>query len=111
MIKRGEIYYASLYPTVGSEQSGFRPVLIIQNDIGNAFSPTTIIVPLTSAKKTYLKTHIKVSKRYGVCKNCIALAEQIRTIDKQRLSKYIGTLDEKKMKEIDKAIKISLNIE
>ena len=110
MIKRGEIYYADLCPSVGSEQSGCRPVLIVQNDIGNEHSPTTIIVPLTSAYKSVLGTHTVIEKRYGLLKTSIVLAEQIRTIDVCRLSTYVGTVDDNKMKEVNRALKVSLDL-
>lgn len=107
-MKRGEIYYADLSPVVGSEQGGLRPVLIIQNDVGNKHAPTTIIAPLTtSATKAKLPTHVWL-KRNGVYSTC--LLEQIRTIDKSRIKSYMATLEPKEMEYINKALKISLGI-
>ena len=109
-IRRGEIYYADLSPVVGSEQGGVRPVLIIQNDIGNKYSPTVIVSAITSQLgKAKLPTHIDLSaERYNLPKNSVALLEQIRTLDKRRLREKVTTLDEIKMKEVNRAILISL---
>ncbi len=109
-IKRGEIYYADLSPVVGSEQGGVRPVLIIQNDIGNKYSPTVIVSAITSQLgKAKLPTHIDLSaEKYNLPKNSVALLEQIRTLDKRRLRDKVTTLDEAKMKEVNRAILISL---
>ena len=109
-IKRGEIYSASFPDSVGSEQGGVRPVIIIQNDIGNRWSPTVIVATVTSKlKKTVLPTHVEIDSDF-LAKESIVLLEQIKTIDKSRLRDYLGTLDEEKMSEIDKAIKISLGV-
>lgn len=109
-IKRGEIYYADLSPVVGSEQGGVRPVLIIQNDVGNKYSPTVIVSAITSQLgKAKLPTHIDLSaEKYNLPKNSVALLEQIRTLDKRRLREKVTTLDEIKMKEVNRAILISL---
>ena len=109
-IKRGEIYYASLDPVVGSEQGGNRPVLVIQNDVGNWFSPTTIEAAITSRQgKTTLPTHVSISA-VELPQDSVVLLEQIRTIDKQRLTGFVGHLDEKAMLLVDKAIVISFGI-
>ncbi|MBQ1183339.1 MAG: type II toxin-antitoxin system PemK/MazF family toxin, partial [Clostridia bacterium] len=94
-VKRGDIYYADLSPVIGSEQGGIRPVLIVQNDVGNKFSPTVIAAAITSQRdKTNLPTHIKVdADGCGLSKDSIVLLEQIRTIDKQRLKEKMGSLD------------------
>lgn len=109
-IKRGEIYYADLSPTVGSEQGGVRPVLVIQNDIGNKYSPTVIVCAVTSKlSKAKIPTHIELeSSKYNLPKDSVCLLEQIRTLDKQRLGQKISTLNEIKMKEVERAILISL---
>ena len=107
-IKRGEIYYADLSPVVGSEQGGIRPVIILQNDTGNCHSPTTIVVAVTSkTTKNYLPTHIKVYSPM-LRRNSVAMLEQIRTIDKQRILGYIGQTDSRTMQNINKAMRISL---
>lgn len=107
-IKRGDIYYADLSPVIGSEQSGIRPILIIQNDIGNKFSPTIIGVPITSKTKTNMPTHIMIEgNKYGLDKDSIILAEQIRTLDKTRLKEKVGRLDKKILQDVKKAIEIS----
>ena len=109
-IKRGDIYYADLSPVVGSEQGGIRPVLIIQNDIGNRHAPTVIIAPITSkTKKSNLPTHVKLTSKC-LERNSVALLEQIKTIDKTRIEDYIGTLADEEMKMIDKALRISLGM-
>lgn len=109
-IKRGEVYYADLSPVVGSEQGGFRPVLILQNDIGNKYSPTVIVSAITSQLgKAKLPTHIELSAdEYNLPKNSVALLEQIRTLDKQRLKEKVTTLSTSKMKEVNRALLISL---
>ena len=112
MIRRGEIYYADLSPVKGSEQGGIRPVLIIQNDIGNKFSPTVIVAAVTAKiQKAKLLTHVEVkSSKKGLNKNSVILLEQIRTIDKQRLTDRVTVLDKKVMKEVDNSLKISLSL-
>ncbi|MBQ8443998.1 MAG: type II toxin-antitoxin system PemK/MazF family toxin [Clostridia bacterium] len=109
-IKRGEIYYADLSPVVGSEQGGVRPVLVVQNDVGNKYSPTVIVSAITSQLgKAKLPTHIDLSaEEYNLPKNSVALLEQIRTLDKRRLQEKVTTLSPSKMREINKALLISL---
>lgn len=113
-IKRGDIFYADLGITKGSEQNGIRPVLIVQNDLGNKFSPTVIAVAITTKKKNRLPTHIPINK--NECKECnlpkdsIILVEQIRTIDKCRLIKKIGKLDDETMLNVKEALKVSFSI-
>lgn len=109
-IKRGDIYYADLSPIVGCEQGGNRPVLIIQNDIGNKYSPTVIVAAITSKlTKTKIPTHVELSSsNCDLPKNSVVLLEQIRTIDKLRLKEKICYIDEQKMKEIDRGILVSL---
>ncbi len=111
-IKRGEIYYADLSPVIGSEQGGVRPVLIIQNDIGNRYSPTVIAAAITSQQdKTKLPTHISVeAENSGLAKNSIVLLEQVRTIDKKRLKERMGVLDNSAMGKVDKALGVSFGI-
>lgn len=109
-IKRGDIYYADLSPVVGSEQGGVRPVLVIQNDIGNKYSPTVIVCAITSQlTKAKLPTHIELDgDKYNLTKDSVCLLEQIRTLDKRRLKEKISYIDEQKQKEINRAILISL---
>ncbi len=111
-VKRGDIYYADLSPVVGSEQGGVRPVLIVQNDVGNKFSPTVIAAAITSQRdKTNLPTHIKVdADGCGLSKDSIVLLEQVRTIDKQRLKEKMGSLDVNSMNAIDKALSVSFGL-
>ena len=112
LIKRGDIFYADLSPVIGSEQGGVRPVVVIQNDVGNKYSPTIIIAAITSQQnKTKLPTHVSVeSKDVPLPKNSVILLEQIRTIDKKKKKKKIGHFDNDVISEIDKAFKISLNV-
>ena len=111
-IKRGDLYYADLSPVVGSEQGGVRPVLVVQNDIGNKYSPTIIAAAITSKlNKARMPTHIEVSaKEYGLDKDSVILLEQIRTIDKSRLKEKIGELGEYKMNQVNRAMMISLGV-
>ncbi len=111
-IKRGDIYYADLSLVVGSEQGGVRPVLIIQNDVGNKYSPTVIAAAITSQReKTKLPTHISVvSGDCGLAKDSIVLLEQVRTIDKKRLKERMGTLDDNAMGMVDKALSVSFGL-
>ncbi len=111
-IKRGDIYYADLSPVVGSEQGGVRPVLIVQNDVGNKFSPTVIAAAITSQKdKTRLPTHIQLhSQDCGLAKDSVVLLEQVRTIDKKRLKERMGRVDEPYMDQIDRALSISFGL-
>lgn len=110
-LKRGDIYYADLSPVVGSEQGGVRPVLIVQNDIGNKYSPTVIAAAITSQRdKAKLPTHIEVeAQQCGLAKNSVVLLEQIRTIDKKRLKEKMGKLDHESMNAVDRALSISLD--
>ena len=110
MIKRGDIYYADLSPVVGSEQGGIRPVLVVQNDIGNKYSPTVIAAAVTSKmNKARLPTHIELSAtEFGLTKDSVVLLEQIRTLDKRRLKERIGELPLSTMKRVDDALLISL---
>ena len=112
-IIRGEIYYADLSPVIGSEQGGVRPVLIIQNDVGNKYSPTVIAAAITSQRdKTKLPTHISVNAdNCGLAKDSIVLLEQVRTIDKQRLKEKMGTLDVNSMVMVDKALSVSFGLD
>ena len=110
-IKRGDIYYADLSPVVGSEQDGRRPVLIIQNDSGNRYSPTTIVAAITSQmRKRNLPTHVIVNCSESMMKSMV-MTEQIRTIDKTRLDRYITTLDSEIMHEVDLALMASLELQ
>ena len=110
LIKRGELYYADLSPVIGSEQGGVRPVLLVQNDVGNKYSPTVIAAAVTSKlTKARLPTHIELSARtYGLVKDSVVLLEQIRTIDKRRLKERIGLLSPQVMARVDDALLISL---
>ena len=111
-IKRGYLYYADLSPVVGSEQGGVRPVLIIQNDIGNKYSPTVIVAAITSQiNKAKLPTHIEISAHeYGLNKDSVILLDQIRTIDKKRIREKIGCLDTNMMLKVDNSLQISLGL-
>lgn len=111
-IKRGDIYYADLSPVVGSEQGGVRPVLVIQNDIGNKYSPTVIVTAITSRlTKSKLPTHIDIfSTDAGLAKNSVVLLEQIRTIDKTRLRERLGHLDDNMMQAVNNAISVSFGL-
>ena len=111
MIKRGDMYYVNLKEGVGSEQEGHRPVVVVQNNIGNFHSRTIIIVPITSASKPKLPTHVDLGKEYGLFLESTALAEQIQTLDRSRFEEYIGTIDDIKMLEIDHALKVSLGVD
>lgn len=111
-VKRGELYYADLSPVVGSEQGGIRPVLVVQNDMGNKYSPTIIAAAVTSKiHKARLPTHIELPSAFGLVKDSVILLEQIRTIDKRRLMAKIGELPPGTMSQVDKAILISLGFE
>lgn len=111
-VKRGEIYYADLSPVIGSEQGGVRPVLIVQNDVGNKYSPTVIAAAITSQQdKSNLPTHINLSASgSGLQKDSIVLLEQVRTIDKTRLKEKMGALDNKSMTMVNKAISVSFGL-
>lgn len=118
-VKRGDIYYADLSPVVGSEQGGLRPVLIVQNDVGNKYSPTVIAAAITSRlSKNKLPTHIDISRldtidedSYGLAKDSVILLEQIRTLDKQRLKEKMGHLDENHMQKVNEAIFVSFGLQ
>lgn len=112
MIKRGDIYYADLSPVVGSEQGGVRPVLIVQNDVGNKHSPTVIAAAITSQMgKAKLPTHIELSrKEYGLQRDSVILLEQIRTLDKKRLKEKMGHLDGPLMEKVNTAINVSFGL-
>ena len=111
-VKRGDIFYADLSPVVGSGQGGIRPVLIVQNDVGNKFSPTVIAAAITSRRfKTNLPTHIRVNAAgSGLAKDSIILLEQVRTLDKKRLKEKMGNLDDTDMLRVDRALSVSLGI-
>ena len=112
LVKRGEIYYADLSPVVGSEQGGVRPVLIVQNDVGNRHSPTVIAAAITSRlDKTRLPTHINIrAADTGLAKDSVVLLEQIRTLDKRRLKDRMGELDEPSMTRVDHALQVSFGL-
>jgi len=112
IIKRGDIFYADLSPVIGSEQGGVRPVLVVQNDIGNRYSPTIIVVAITSQiNKAKLPTHVEIkSSDYGLPKDSVLLLEQIRTIDKRRLEEKIGHVTEDIMDKVNEALLVSLGL-
>ena len=111
-VKRGDVFYAELDPVIGSEQGGVRPVLIIQNDVGNQHSPTTIVAAITGQlTKAKLPTHVDLAGREnGLAKNSVVLVEQVRTVDKTRLKEYICTLDKQIMEQVDQALLISMGL-
>lgn len=111
-IRRGDLVIADLSPVVGSEQGGLRPVLVIQNDVGNRFSPTVIIAAITSQiEKSKLPTHVELSARdFGLVRNSVVLLEQVRTIDKRRIQQKLGRLDPKTMELVDDALAISVGL-
>lgn len=110
-IRRGDLFYADLNPVVGSEQGGIRPVLVIQNDVGNHFSPTVVAAAITSRKaKNSLPTHILLENVPGLAPTSLLLLEQLRTIDRKRLRGYIGRISKEKMLEVDTALAISIGI-
>ena len=112
-MRRGDVYYCDLRPVVGSEQGGIRPVLIVQNDVGNKHSPTIIVAAITSKQnKAKLPTHIELSaKRYDMERDSVILLEQLRTVDKRRLKDKVCHLDDRIQKKIDIALKISLELD
>jgi mRNA interferase MazF len=112
IVKRGDLFFANLNPVVGSEQGGLRPVLILQNDIGNTYSPTTIVAAITSKiKRAKLPTHVEIKKDFSrLDRDSVILCEQLRTIDKRRLNEKIGELSEEIMVKVDVALKISLGL-
>ena len=111
-VKRGDIYYADLSPVVGSEQGGVRPVLIVQNDTGNRYSPTVIVAAITSQTgKAKMPTHIELAaKNYGLTRDSVVLLEQIRTLDKRRLREKMGRVDKELMDRVDAAIAVSFGL-
>ncbi len=113
IVKRGDIFYADLSPVVGSEQGGIRPVIIIQNDVGNKYSPTVIVAAITSQiNKAKLPTHVEISsEEYGLNKDSVVLLEQIRTLDKKRLKEKIGHMTDSDMKKVDEALSISVGLQ
>lgn len=112
LVKRGDIFYADLSPVIGSEQGGIRPVLVVQNDVGNKYSPTVIAAAITSKiNKAKLPTHIEIDARqYGLARDSVILLEQVRTIDKQRLREKIGKLDQLQMIKVNDAISVSFGL-
>ncbi|MFW5648918.1 MAG: type II toxin-antitoxin system PemK/MazF family toxin [Candidatus Alkaliphilus sp. MAG34] len=112
VIRKGDIFYADLSPVIGSEQGGVRPVLVVQNDIGNRYSPTIIIAAITSQiNKAKLPTHVEISgDDYGLSKDSVLLLEQIRTIDKRRLGEKIGHVEDDIIEKVDEALRISLGL-
>ncbi|WP_127572130.1 type II toxin-antitoxin system PemK/MazF family toxin [Paenibacillus xylaniclasticus] len=112
IVKRGDVFFADLSPVVGSEQGGVRPVLVIQNDIGNRFSPTVIVAAITAQiQKAKLPTHVEIeAEQHGFDRDSVVLLEQIRTIDKQRLTDKITHLDDEMMRKVDEALQISVGL-
>ena len=112
LIRRGDIYYADLSPVIGSEQGGVRPVLVVQNDVGNKYSPTVIAAAVTSQiNKVKMPTHIEIkADEYGLAKDSVILLEQVRTIDKKRLKDKIGKLDDELMNRVNEALSISFGL-
>ena len=111
-VKRGDLFYDDLSPVVGSEQGGIRPVIVIQNDIGNKYSPTVIVAAITSQiNKAKLPTHVEISsEEYGLNRDSVVLLEQVRTLDKRRLKEKIGHMTDEDMKKVNKAMMISLSL-
>ena len=112
IVKKGDLFFADLSPVVGSEQGGVRPVLVVQNDVGNKYSPTIIVAAVTSQTgKAKLPTHVQLNATQGgLSKDSVVLLEQLRTIDKQRLKERIGTLNESQIPDVEKALSVSLGI-
>lgn len=112
VVKRGDIFYADLSPVIGSEQGGIRPVIIIQNDIGNKYSPTVIVAAITSQiNKAKLPTHVEISsEEYGLNRDSVVLLEQVRTLDKKRLKEKIGHMTEDDMRKVDRSLLISIGL-
>jgi mRNA interferase MazF len=113
IVKRGDIFYADLSPVVGSEQGGIRPVIVIQNDVGNKYSPTVIVAAITSQiNKAKLPTHVEISSEaYGLNKDSVVLLEQVRTLDKRRLKEKIGHMTDEDMALVDESLLISLGLQ
>lgn len=110
VVKRGDVFYADLDPIIGSEQGGIRPVLVVQNNVGNKYSPTLVVLPISSAKKNNMPTHIHIFGSKMLPKDSIVLAEQIRTIDRDRLLRYVGSVSLEIMAKVDRAVKISIGV-
>ena len=112
VVKKGDIFFADLSPVIGSEQGGVRPVIVIQNDIGNKYSPTVIVAAITSQiNKAKLPTHVEIKAgEHGLNKDSVILLEQVRTIDKRRLREHMGRLDETLMNQVDNAIAVSFGL-
>lgn len=112
LVKKGDIYFADLSPVIGSEQGGIRPVLVVQNDVGNKYSPTIIVAAVTSQlNKAKLPTHVEIdAKDNGLSKKSVVLLEQLRTIDKKRLKERIGAIDESLLPNVNEALTVSLGI-
>ena len=111
IVKRGDVFYADLDPIIGSEQVGIRPVLVVQNNMGNKYSPTLVVLPISSAKKTNMPTHIRICGSKMLPKDSVVLAEQIRTIDRNRLQSYVGSVGLEVMAKVDRAVKISIGVD
>lgn len=111
IVKRGDVFYADLDPIIGSEQGGIRPVLVVQNNIGNKYSPTLVVLPISSTKKPHLPTHIRICGSKMLPKDSVVLAEQIRTIDRNRLQSYVGSLGIEIIEKINEAMKISIGVD
>lgn len=111
VVKRGDIFYADLEPIIGSEQGGVRPVLVVQNNVGNKYSPTIVVLPISSAKKSEMPTHIRICGSKMLPKDSVVLAEQIRTIDRNRLRNYVGSIGLEIMERINEAMKISIGVD
>lgn len=111
VVKRGDVFYADLDSIIGSEQGGVRPVLVVQNNVGNKYSPTVVVLPISSAKKTNMPMHIRICGTKMLSKNSVIMAEQIRTIDRNRLQKYVGSVDLEIMKKVEIAMKISIGVD
>ncbi len=111
LIKRGDIFYADLDPIIGSEQGGVRSVLVVQNNVGNKYSPTLVVLPISSAKKPHIPTHIRICGSTILPKDSVVLAEQIRTIDRNRLQSYVGSLGLEIIEKINEAMKISIGVD
>lgn len=111
-VRKGDLYFADLSPVIGSEQGGIRPVLVVQNNVGNKYSPTIIVAAVTSQKnKANLPTHVEIAADgNGLSKNSVVLLEQLRTIDKKRLKERIGTIDRNRLPDVDEALGVSLGI-
>lgn len=111
VVKRGDVFYADLDPIIGSEQGGVRPVLVVQNNMGNKYSPTVVVLPISLAKKTNMPTHIRIYGTKMLPKDSVIMAEQIRTIDRNRLQNYIDSVDLEIMKKVEIAMKISIGVD